>query len=64
MEQRECGRLIGNMKILLKYGKPQKENLEYIFEGKVHILMEHYGFVSQLVLDLTRNVNTSITIDH
>jgi hypothetical protein len=56
MDNRECGKLIGNMRLHLKYGQPGNEKFDHVFAGKLHIHMENYGFVSHMTLDLTKQI--------
>jgi hypothetical protein len=59
MEQHPCGRLLGSMDMILKYGHPGKEIHEIHITCKVTIVMEHYGFVSQLTSDFTKQAQVT-----
>lgn len=52
MEQIQCQRLSGKMDLLLKYGRPGKEIFELRPKGDLIIVMEHSGFVSQILVNL------------
>jgi hypothetical protein len=54
MEQHTCGRLLGKMDVVLKYGYPGKEIYEIHTECKVNMIMEHHGFLSQIIADFTK----------
>jgi hypothetical protein len=62
MEQRPCGRLLGTMDMILKYGHPGRENNEIHMDCKVTVVMEHYGFVSMLQSDFTKQSQTTTTV--
>ncbi len=57
MEQHQCGKLLGKVDIVIKYGKPGKESCEIKVDCKVNVIMEHYGFVSQLIMDFTKTTS-------
>jgi hypothetical protein len=46
-----CQKLNGEMDITVRYGLPGKERYDLKVRGPVQINMEHYGFVSSLLLD-------------
>lgn len=46
-----CQKLNGEMDITVRYGLPGKERYDLKVKGPVQINMEHYGFVSSLLLD-------------
>jgi hypothetical protein len=48
MDDRPCGRLVGSVGILIRYGRPGKEIYELHTECNVSIIMEHYGFVGMI----------------
>lgn len=48
MDGHPCGRLTGNMDILLKYGLPGKENFELKFKAVLDIHMEAFGVVTSV----------------
>jgi hypothetical protein len=43
-----CQRLSGAVKMVVKYGLPGKEKFEIVVEGTVEIIMERFGYVSQI----------------
>jgi hypothetical protein len=57
MEQHPCGILLGEIDMVVRYGTVGKERLELRMTGKVKIVMEQFGFVSQLMVDLTNPIS-------
>jgi hypothetical protein len=49
----------GAIDMVLKYGHPGKETNEINITCKVTIVMEHYGFVSQLSFDVTKQAQST-----
>jgi hypothetical protein len=48
MDDFPCQRLSGKMNMRIRYGLPGSETFSLDVEGTLLIVMEHYGFVSQL----------------
>jgi hypothetical protein len=52
MEQFPCQKLSGELDLFVRYGLPGKERFELHVKGPVSVVMEHYGFVSSVMLSL------------
>ena len=51
MEQHPAGRKLGHIDMTIRYGHKGRETNELRVAGNVNVIMEHYGFVSQILLE-------------
>jgi hypothetical protein len=59
MENYPCQRLSGKINMRIRYGVPGNEKFSMDVEGTLVIIMEHYGFVSQLQFNPQSSTATS-----
>jgi len=57
MDKHPCGSLLGEIDMVVKYGALGRERFELRMVAKIRIIMESYGFVSQLSVDLTNTIS-------
>lgn len=52
LDEMPCQRLAGKIDLVIKYGLPGKEHFDLCVKGGLDIIMEHFGFVSAVIISL------------